>query len=379
MPRHMPLSWLIGSIGVLTLAACGAASPAPTLRTGTSTPRSSATPTAAVSSTREAWTQRSPSIAPLPRNSAGFAYDAATGIDLLTGGRTGCGPSAGQYVDTWSWNGTAWTQLHPSLDGPGNMAWFTMAYDDATREEIAVGAYSGCGVATGMWTWNGSQWTQEPQSVAEPDAMASYNLAYDAASQRMILFGNSFGSSNGQPAIPGHEGPETWSWDGSHWTFLHPASSPPAVQNSAMAYDPASHQIVLVGGYTHDFNNDTSAAPTGGTWLWNGTTWTQAVPSLSPSPRYGASLAYDPDLGAVVLFGGATGGGFQTPAAPLSVFDDMWSWDGSAWTQLHPASLPTGRFYSQLTYDATNHELVLFGGSLNQNADANDTWVFRTS
>ncbi|HVC40362.1 MAG TPA: hypothetical protein VND54_00115 [Candidatus Saccharimonadales bacterium] len=44
--------------------------------------------------------------------------------------------------DTCSWNGTAWTELHPELDAPGDMAWFTMAYDDATRQEVAVGAFA---------------------------------------------------------------------------------------------------------------------------------------------------------------------------------------------------------------------------------------------
>jgi hypothetical protein len=89
---------------------------------------------------------------------------------------------------------------------------------------------------------------------------------------------------------------------------------------------------------------------------------------------------YDPDLGATVLFGGASGGIYtQPPSGSATVFDDMWSWNGSTWVQMHPATLPPGRFFSQMTYDATRHELVLFGGSLNQVADANDTWVFRAS
>ena len=135
MSLHRRPAWPIVSLGLLVLTAC-ASTPSTTSHTSpTATPHETPTgsPTAAVTSTRYAWTQLSPSVAPLARNSAGFAYDAATGTDLLTGGRTGCGPGAGQYIDTWSWNGATWTQLHPTNDGPGRMAWFTMAYDETTH------------------------------------------------------------------------------------------------------------------------------------------------------------------------------------------------------------------------------------------------------
>jgi hypothetical protein len=375
--------WIIGAVGLVAVAACNSTpassahvSSAPTVR---ATPTGSETP--GVVSTRSAWTELTPAAAPLARNSAGFAYDAATGTDLLTGGRTGCGPGAGQYVDTWSWNGTTWAQMHPAVDGPGAMAWFTMAYDDATRQEIAVGAYSGCGIATAMWSWNGSQWTPAPQNLALPDAMATYSLAYDAASRTMLLFGVALDAQSGQPVVPGHQGAETWSWDGTRWTFLHPATSPPALRDVAFAYDAATRDVVLFGGDVASVDNLAQyGAASSATWLWNGTTWAEATPAASPPARFGASMVYDPDLGTNVLFGGVTGDiGNQPPTGAAMVFDDMWSWSGSAWLQLHPATLPSGRFFGQMTYDSTNHELVLFGGSLNQNADANDTWVFRAS
>ena len=48
----------------------------------------------------------------------------------------------------------------------------------------------------------------------------------------------------------------------------------------------------------------------GDTWTWNGTTWTQQYPTTSPPARDGASMAYDPGTGQLVLFGGddASGG-----------------------------------------------------------------------
>jgi hypothetical protein len=383
MSRQSRCWWILGSIAVMGITACGATSPP----AATQTPRPSAAPTPSpstvVTSTQYAWTQLTPAAAPLARNSAGFAYDAATGTDLLTGGRTGCGPSAGEYTDTWSWNGTAWTQLHPKVDGPGEMAWFTMAYDGATGQEIAVGAYSGCGVVTGMWTWNGTQWTSAPQSAVLPDALDSYSVAYDAASRTLILVGFAPPSANGEEQPSGHSGPETWSWNGSRWTLLHPGTPAPAVENPSIAYDAATHQVIVFGG---EVVSDPASIPQSGaassaTWVWNGTTWAREATPVNPPARYGASMAYDPDLGTAVLFGGVTGNvlGFQSPTGTATVFDDMWSWNGTTWAQLRPATMPSGRFYSQMTYDATRNELVLFGGSLNENADANDTWVFRTS
>jgi hypothetical protein len=378
-PHHW---WIGGSLAVFVSAACGSTSPSATQTlTPRATPTATPSPSAQVTSTQYTWTQLTPASAPLARNSAGFAYDAATGTDILTGGRTGCAPSAGEYTDTWSWNGTTWTQLHPKDVGPGEMSWFSMAYDPATKQEIAVGAYSGCGVVTGMWTWNGSQWTQTPNTAVLPDALDSYSLAYDAATSTLILVGFAPPSTNGEQQPSGHAGPETWSWNGSHWTLLHPATPAPAVENPSIAYDPATHDVVLFGG---EVVSDPTSIPqpgasSGATWLWNGSTWALTATAASPPARYGASIAYDPELGATVLFGGVAGDLVQPPTGTVTVFDDMWSWSGAAWTQLLPAALPPGRFFSQMTYDATRNELVLFGGSLNENADANDTWVLRTS
>jgi hypothetical protein len=379
--RH---GWIVGAVAVGAVAACGSTSAPSATRTPTprATPTASPSPSAQVTSTKYAWTQLAPASSPLARNSAGFAYDAATGTDILTGGRTGCGPGAGQYVDTWSWNGTAWTQLHPKLDGPGLMAWFTMAYDAATRQEIALGAFSGCGAMTGMFTWNGSQWTQTPQSLALPDVLDSYSLAYDAATGAMIAVGDAPPSQSGEIQPSGRSGPETWSWNGTHWTFLHPATSAPALLDPAIAYDAATKDIVLFGGEAVSDATGSSVygAPSDATWLWNGTTWSEAPSAESPPARYGASMAYDPDLGSAVMFGGVVGDvTAEPPTGTATVFDDMWSWNGTTWAHLQPVTMPPGRFYSQMTYDATQHELLLFGGSLNDSADANDTWVFRTS
>lgn len=57
----------------------------------------------------------------------------------------------------------------------------------------------------------------------------------------------------------------------------------------------------------------------GGTWTWNGFTWTKRHPATSPDARGGASMAYDAATGTVVLFGGVLSDG-------TGVYDDTWTW-----------------------------------------------------
>ena len=57
-------------------------------------------------------------------------------------------------------------------------------------------------------------------------------------------------------------------------------------------------------------------------------TWTQQHPATSPPGRFGASMAYDPATGDMVLFGGLgdTGG-------LLGSLGDTWTWNGTTWAQ----------------------------------------------
>ena len=82
------------------------------------------------------------------------------------------------------------------------------------------------------------------------------------------------------------------------------------------------------------------------TWLWNGADWTEAHSAISPSPRTAPALAYDEATHQLVLFGG------RSTTGDLSFFDDTWTWDGDAWTQQHPAHSPGGRDEAGLVYDA---------------------------
>ena len=91
---------------------------------------------------------------------------------------------------------------------------------------------------------------------------------------------------------------DTWVWEGTTWAKQAPAASPPARYGPSMAYDAATGNVVLFGGFGRNGMQS-------GTWIWNGATWTRQFPKTSPPARYAASMGYDAPTGHVVLFSGS--------------------------------------------------------------------------
>gem|GEM_PF-1063302 len=77
------------------------------------------------------------------------------------------------------------------------------------------------------------------------------------------------------------------------------------------------------------------------------------VNPISPGPRLGHGLCYDAKAKQVVLFGG-----FDKRGTPLS---DTWGWDGVKWFLL-AVSGPPARKWPAMAYDPQRGETILFGG-----------------
>ena len=271
---------------------------------------------------------------------------------VLFGGE---GP-AGYVGDTWTWNGTTWTQAHPATS-PSARYGASMAYDAATGNVVLFGGEDNtCNALNDTWSWNGTTWTKV--SSSGPSGRLFASMDYDTATGNLVLFGgeNATGSANS----------ETWTWNGTTWSERSPAASPTARNGASMAYDTATGNMVLFGG--QDNNGDIL----GDTWTWSGTTWTQMVPApgfFSPSQREGASMAYDPGTGNMVLFGGV--------GTSNTIFNDTWIWNGTTWLQARPDTSPSIRFGASMNYDQATGNMVLFGGanSGSGTTDLNDTWT----
>jgi len=321
-------------VGVAALAGCSSA-----------TPSASGAPT---------WVQQRPAASPPPARDSAMAYDPAIAALVLIGGQgaaspgcctsTGCSPNTPPCLirDTWLYDGKTWTRGSPPVSPPARMG-AAMAYDPTLRGLVLYGGhlpYSGT-VFTDTWIFDGKTWT-ERHPAQSPSVQGQ--LVYDAALRRLVLFGEGVGPTGTAT------GSETWTYDGATWTKLPGGASPPAPR--PMAYDATLGEVVLYAG---------SDGVTDSTWVLDGTGWTRRTPTASPQLVGGVSLAFDPALRRTVLFGGypydaASRGGSGVPA------NRTWIYDGTTWTELSPSVAPTARGEALMAYDEATKRLVLFGG-----------------
>jgi hypothetical protein len=311
------------------------------------------------------WSQAATPLAPPARSSAALAYDGATQQVVLFGGimtcQSTCPAGPGLFGDTWTWDGKTWTQLHP-LQLPGPRSGAAIAYD-AGRHVVVLFGGSGTGYGTGLrdtWVWNGQNWLKEYPAVSPP-ARTNASMAYDVATHQVILFGG-YDFSAGYPGAMN----DTWAWNGTTWTLLRPLTSPPARVGASLAYDEARGQLVLFGG------SPSPANFLGDTWTWDGRNWTQQT-ATGPYAKSGAAIAYDADTKTLILVGGN-----GCTMGCVGMDHEMWSWDGASWTQLAPAASAPAGFNAGMVFDAVRHELLLFGGHTADRSLA-DTWTWSGS
>ncbi len=308
-------------------------------------------PAPAPSGTPGTWTQKFPTASPGARHGGVMAYDDARGKVVMFGG---CDQCPGQQTATWTWDGTAWAQR--TVSGPPARVSPSMAYDASRQRIVLFGGTicgGGCTSFGDTWIWDGTTWRQEHPAISPP-ARSEAAMAYDAAHNRVVLFGGLERSNSGSRLLG-----DTWAWDGTSWTELHPASSPPGRYGASMVYDVARQQAVLFGGFGAGARNDT--------WAWDGTSWRQLFPTTYPSARFYQAMAYDPARQATLLFGGDDSQGL-----PLG---DTWTWNGSTWAPLNPAIKPSPRGRAAISPDGGRGNLVLFGGDDNSSFFG-DTWVW---
>ena len=249
----------------------------------------------------------------------------------------------------------SWFQLHPPNSPPvkGDTA---AAYDPATRQFVMFGGISNENLFQGdTWVWTGSNWVRQfPATV--PEAREGARMAYDAATKQLILFG-------GYDGYGEHGLSDTWTWNGSNWVQLHPATSPPPTSDEGIAYDPATKQILIFGGYQW-FTNGTGETQQN-MWAWNGSDWQQVTPATVPARRIGASMGWDSTTSQLILFGGEVGSTY---------YNDTWLWNGTNWVQKSPATIPPVRMGAPLVFDPATAQMLLIGG-LNNSA-LGDTWTW---
>ena len=135
------------------------------------------------------WTSQSPAESPPARYTATMDYDTVSGNLVLFGGFGFTTP----LNDTWTWNGVTWTQQSPAMI-PQPRWNASMGYDASTETMVLFGGLGatpplpfGANALNDTWTSNGSTWTQQ-SPTSSPPAAGGASMAYDASNGVMVLF-----------------------------------------------------------------------------------------------------------------------------------------------------------------------------------------------
>ena len=282
---------------------------------------------------------------PAARAGASSAYDPANGTIVMFGGAD----RSGVLGDTWIWDGAGWQLQHPIAPPPAReFAW--MGFDPATSRVVLFGGIAcappgvddpiGCEyqntqtTLADTWTWDGSSWSQLHTAQSPP--VFSFRgdfggMAGDATHHNLILV--TYG-----PPDPDHL-VQSWILRSGDWQRLQSKHTPPAIEFSGPAYDAVTGRLIVQqqGG-----RSDT-------TWSWNGSDWQDLGPSVNSPHSYGQLVSVG-GLGVMLIGEGSE-----------------YNWTGKSWTnyQQLPQSVSLSlrpRDGWTAAYHEPTHELVLVGG-----------------
>lgn len=352
------------------------------------------------------WRVLSTPNSPTPRGTPAMAVDPSSGDVWMFGGGTET-----QVLDElYRFDGTAWTSIPKTGAWPPARAAASLGFDPVSKKLVLFGGVASFAVnasgnpETGMpfvdtWTWDGSAWTQVP-AVDAPAARPPVRLGADS----VPLTGRSSlvtDETRGvlvliQEAI---EGVQAWRYDPAVPTwkldFAPFDDTSPNLRFFATAFwDAARSDVHLTGGLATKLPNgkdpleivsgaygevlDGSMA--NDEWAFAGASWKRWQPAREPAARRDATIAFHEGIGAGVLFGGGFGSS--------NVLGDNWIWDGGRWYEgtrvdgtIGPR--PSARMRHAAAYDperlvsGQRGAVVLFGGIDADGEMLGDTWIWR--
>ncbi len=298
---------------------------------------------------------------PLSRDFQAMVFDASAGKALMFGGET----ASGRRNDLWAYDPAAgtWSKLHPSGALPSARSQQSLVFDSSSGQVLLFGGFDGRSDLNDLWAYDPSRntWTKLQPSGPLPEARLGQSEVYDSGTGQAILFGGSGASGLLN---------DTWAYDpaANRWTNLSPSGIVPEGRSGqAMLYDPANGKVLMFGG-------EGTAGYLSGTWLYDPglNRWRNLNPSGTPPARDGQTLAYDPASGQVILFGGFTGTSYL---GDTWAYDSA----ANTWTKLRPpGGSPAARDGGSLVYDPDTGRLLLFGG-LGIDGQLSDIWAYTTA
>ena len=286
------------------------------------------------------WTSVPPA-GPGPLNGIAIAFDLKRARAVMFGG---VAPTTGEVQGaTWELR-SGWVAV-PTVLAPSPRANYGIAYDAPRSRVVLFGGDGPTGQDDDTWEWDGAAWIPHI-TVMGPSARTRPAMVYEQRRKRTLLYGGVFSAG---VAAPQDALQDMWEWDGTVWTQLA-ATNPPGLRaGAAIAYDPERDVVVLFGG---DRTN-TETWEYGPDKVTNEYSW-RLVATTGPGPRENARMVYDPGEHLMLMFGGID--------ANKNLLQEMWAWNGGAWTPADAAGEPSGRSDFGMVSDPLTHRTTVYGG-----------------
>lgn len=256
------------------------------------------------------WTQQQTAVAPTGRTGSAMAFDKRSQKIVMFGGFNGGQTGSAFLHDTWLWDGatSTWTEVKMKTSPPRGTG-AVMFPDPASGDAVMFGGYNPTQKVPNLnktWHWTGQAWQRlHPATSAYGRGWAI--ATFDPIRKNVVLTGG-----NGDTIRTDN----TWTWDGKNWAQQSPSTQVQALVSAGIAFDPEMKSTIVFGGFGEGSNQNMNQ-----TWSWDGSNWVQLSPKKSPSVRDGLAMAYDPATHEVVMFGGEVR--FQG-----KLLGDTWKWTG---------------------------------------------------
>jgi N-acetylneuraminic acid mutarotase len=225
----------------------------------------------------------------------------------------------------YEWDNATWKTfaVADKDDVPDTRSFARLVYDKKLKKTVLFGGYNLNNYRNDTWTWDGTKWTElDIDNKNRPERRGLMAMWYDPLQEKTIIYGG-FGRASINDSVTRHE--DMWAFDGTKWTKLT-VDTPGPRFGPQVAVNPLTGKVLLFGGLrsaeidedstTQFFDNDT--------WEWDGAAsrWTQLEPQHRPSVRENGMLFWDPLGAEMVLFGGFANGFYRS---------DVWTWTGLDW------------------------------------------------
>jgi hypothetical protein len=297
---------------------------------------------------RGGWMQIHPEHTPGRRAISAVAYDPARHRIVLFGGISDWIGSSFYYErDTWEWDGNDWIHMKPKTV-PAARAGHMMAYDEKRGMVVMFGGEdkSGTYMFADTWIWDGKDWKQM-SPMGYPTGRRGGQMFYDPQTEKVILTGG-FYYAPGKVFTAVND---TWAWDGKDWEYVTSTQDNLIISNPNVAYDPLQKQPIL-------FNYKQVMG-------WTDKQWQVIEAGAMPPSRFGTWLAVDPASGKMLIFGGVDNNVQR---------NDTWMFEGGTWKELHPDLTPAPRDAHVMFFDPARNSFILYGGISTYTLD--DMWEY---